>query len=156
MKSIHTVPAVCFGLALVCYSASSPSASAGLFILGGVFEVIGLMTLATSEYPRAQTESPADDRDRVASSGPTDSSTDQDTLVSFVEIVDWRPGFQKVACNDLLRQHAGLGLAAAKAVTDAVLDGRSQVVRVASLAGAHALASALNGIGANAHVAGSR
>lgn len=70
-----------------------------------------------------------------------------------VEIVGWLPGFQKVACTKLLQAHAGLGLAAAKGVTDGILDGRVQIVHLPSESAAETLVSALKGIGASAHVA---
>jgi ribosomal protein L7/L12 len=73
--------------------------------------------------------------------------------MTHVEIVGWTPGFQKVACTQLLRADAGLGLAAAKAVTDGILAGHTQIVRMPSQADAEALATALNQIGASAHVA---
>jgi ribosomal protein L7/L12 len=73
--------------------------------------------------------------------------------MTTVEIVGWVPGFQKVACTKLLQTHAGLGLAAAKGVTDGILDGRVQIVRLPSESAAESLVCALKSIGASAYSA---
>lgn len=71
---------------------------------------------------------------------------------SVVEIEGWNPGFQKVACTKTLQAMAGLGLAAAKHVTDAVMEGRVQRVPLPSDDAARRLAEALRQLGASARV----
>ena len=69
-----------------------------------------------------------------------------------VEISGWRPGFEKVACTKTLQSAAGLGLAEAKQVTDAVLAGLSRTVDLPSTSKAEQLATTLTHLGAIARV----
>ncbi len=75
--------------------------------------------------------------------------------MALVEITGWQPGFGKVSCTKLLQAHANLGLAEAKRVTDGVLAGEIQTVRVQSLAEATGLAEALEAVGACVRVVSS-
>ena len=70
----------------------------------------------------------------------------------IVEVVGWQEGFQKVACTELLRTNAGLGLAEAKRATDGILNGVKAVVPMPSQAAASLLSAELKSIGAYAHV----
>lgn len=68
--------------------------------------------------------------------------------MATVEIKGWQVGFNKVACTQLVRAAAGLGLAEAKRVTDGVLDGDVQRISVPSDDIARRLAHDLTEIGA--------
>lgn len=70
-----------------------------------------------------------------------------------VRITGWRAGLRKIGMTDALRRHAGLGLAAAKAVTDGVLEGRPADVDVPSAGAAVALVAELEALGALAEIA---
>ena len=70
----------------------------------------------------------------------------------IVEITGWSPGFQKVSCTSILHSVAGLGLAEAKNVTDAILDGHTEIVELPSAALAQQLVKSLQQLGASAHV----
>ena len=72
--------------------------------------------------------------------------------MAIVEINGWSPGFQKVSCTKTLQSVAGLGLAEAKRITDAVLDGQLQRVQLQSVADAQQLSAALQRLGVSAHV----
>ena len=72
--------------------------------------------------------------------------------MASVEIQGWRRGFEKVSHTEALRSMAGLSLAEAKAITDAVLGGESRVVTVAVESDAAALVERLTEIGAIAKV----
>jgi ribosomal protein L7/L12 len=65
-------------------------------------------------------------------------------------ITGWRPGLAKVSMTEALREHADLGLADAKAITDRVLDGQTATVKVASDEAAAALINRLEQLGATA------
>lgn len=64
-----------------------------------------------------------------------------------VELVGVERGARKVACTKLLQAQCGLNLAAAKAVTDALLQGRYPVVTSSSDAAARELIVRLSEIG---------
>lgn len=70
----------------------------------------------------------------------------------LVEISGWREGFKKISCTQLLQERLGIGLAAAKAYTDQVLDGERVTVAVDPLVAAIQLADDLNALGAEARV----
>lgn len=70
-----------------------------------------------------------------------------------VQITGWREGLRKVSMTRALQEHAGLGLGAAKSVTDAILDGEVVDVPCASEEIATALADRLAGLGAIVEVA---
>jgi len=69
-----------------------------------------------------------------------------------VEITGWRQGLKKVSLTEALHNHAGLGLAAAKDVTDRVLAGESVKVSVQSLEAAETLSTRLESLGALSRV----
>ena len=50
----------------------------------------------------------------------------------YVVITGWRIGLRKINVTRILQARAGLGLAAAKALTDRVLDGETVVVPLPS------------------------
>ena len=70
----------------------------------------------------------------------------------LVEISSWRTGFKKISCTQLLQERLGIGLAAAKAYTDQVLDGERVTLVVEPLGAAIQLADDLNALGAEARV----
>jgi ribosomal protein L7/L12 len=72
--------------------------------------------------------------------------------MAAVQIHGWRRGFEKVSHTEALREAAGLSLAEAKAITDAVLDGECRVVTVSAQSDADALVKRLTKIGAIAKV----
>jgi ribosomal protein L7/L12 len=65
-----------------------------------------------------------------------------------VMITGWKTGFNKVECTKTLRALPGFGLNDAKKITDAVLDGQTQVIRLSTLAEAQSLATKLEKLGA--------
>ena len=67
-----------------------------------------------------------------------------------VHVTGWRYGMQKVSTTRVLREHLGLGLAEAKGITDAILDGKELWLDVESSAAAEALAAALQALGVDA------
>jgi len=72
--------------------------------------------------------------------------------VPLVEISGWRDGIKKISCTHLLRDRLGIGLAAAKAYTDQVLDGERVTVALEPLDAAIQLADDLNALGMVARV----
>jgi ribosomal protein L7/L12 len=72
--------------------------------------------------------------------------------MATVRITGWREGLEKISHTKALQQMAGLSLADAKAVTDAVLEGQSRSVRLPSAALASELAAQLRNLGAEATV----
>lgn len=76
-------------------------------------------------------------------------------LPGEVRITGWRYGLRKVSMTETIRDRTGMGLAAAKAITDAVLRGESAVVPVADYTAAVQLAAALRNLGAEARPAAS-
>jgi ribosomal protein L7/L12 len=68
--------------------------------------------------------------------------------MAIVEINGWLPGFKKVSCTKALQSAASIGLAEAKNITDAVLDGKQQTVRLRTSSEAEQLADTLQQIGA--------
>ncbi len=70
----------------------------------------------------------------------------------LVEISGWRKGFKKISCTHPLRERLGIGLAAAKAYTDQVLDGERVTIVVEPLGAAIQLAEDLSAISADARV----
>jgi ribosomal protein L7/L12 len=69
-------------------------------------------------------------------------------MMAMVRFVSWNPGFKKVTMNAVLREEAGLGLAEAKHVVDAILANRAPSVRVDE-ANAQRLVSRAEACGAN-------
>jgi ribosomal protein L7/L12 len=65
-----------------------------------------------------------------------------------VEIIGWKPGFEKVTHTQVLRELAGLSLSDAKAMTDAVLEGAPASVPMPTSAEARVLAGRLTQAGA--------
>ena len=65
-----------------------------------------------------------------------------------VEITGWREGLKKVSMTETLHDLGGLDLAAAKGVTDRVLDGESVAISLQSAQAAEALAARLSSLGA--------
>jgi hypothetical protein len=72
--------------------------------------------------------------------------------VPLVEISGWREGIKKISCTRLVQERLGIGLAAAKAYTDQVLDGERVTVAVDPLDAAIQLADDLNALGMVARV----
>ena len=72
--------------------------------------------------------------------------------MTVVRVQGWRVGFNKVECTKMIRAATGLGLAEAKAITNAIVDGDTQLIHVANAAAAEKLAQDLLEIGANASV----
>lgn len=71
-----------------------------------------------------------------------------------VEITGWNYGYNKVESTKLLAHEGHMGLGAAKAATDAILDGQIIKVEMETLEAAQALVSAFTAINAVAHVSG--
>jgi ribosomal protein L7/L12 len=69
-----------------------------------------------------------------------------------LEIHGWVPGFNKVACDKLLKRVLGIGLKQAKDIVDAVLDGEVQVLQLQSKEEAEQLVMDLCRLGAKARV----
>ena len=63
-----------------------------------------------------------------------------------------RPGLRKISMTRAIQNRAGLGLAAAKRVTDDVLDGGTVTVALTDIASARTLAHELEALGATCHV----
>jgi ribosomal protein L7/L12 len=74
------------------------------------------------------------------------------TSVPNVRFTAWRPGTQKVALNDAIRLHSGVGLADAKRIVDDLLDGKTPSVAVPTQTAADALVAAAEAVGADATV----
>lgn len=72
--------------------------------------------------------------------------------MATVEITGWLPGFRKVSCTKLLQSQVGIGLADAKSITDGILNGVPQLIQLPIGIEADDLATALQGLGAVAHV----
>lgn len=70
-----------------------------------------------------------------------------------VRITGWRQGLAKVSMTRTIRDQTGMGLAASKEITDAVLGGASTVVPVPDWEAAVQLAEALQNLGAEAYPA---
>jgi hypothetical protein len=70
-----------------------------------------------------------------------------------VELVSWKPGMQKVSCTRVLQASCELGLAAAMAKTEALLEGRCPTVSVASAPAARRLILQMASLGAVARLA---
>ena len=70
--------------------------------------------------------------------------------MAAVKVQGWRVGFNKVECTKIIRAATGLGLAEAKAITDAIADGDTQLIHVVDAATPQKLADDLLQIGANA------
>ncbi len=73
-------------------------------------------------------------------------------MTATVVITGWREGLRKISMTQSLQAHAGLGVAAAKVVTDRVLDGQTVAVTLLDAATAAALARELDALGATCHV----
>jgi hypothetical protein len=67
---------------------------------------------------------------------------------SRVKIVGWREGLRKVEMTKTIRRHTDLDLSDAKAITDAVLNGRAVTVEVADEATSLLLREELSNLGA--------
>jgi ribosomal protein L7/L12 len=72
--------------------------------------------------------------------------------MQIIEINGWLPGFKKVSCTKALQLHAGLGLLEAKQITDAVLDGKQQLIEMQSTLEGTTLVATLLELGALARV----
>ena len=72
--------------------------------------------------------------------------------MATVKVQGWRVGFNKVECTKMIRAATGLGLAEAKAITNAIVDGDIQLIHVSDATTAQKLARDLLEIGANASV----
>lgn len=64
-----------------------------------------------------------------------------------VSLIGWREGLQKIALARLLREDAGLSLAAAKHAVDDVLEGRAVTVTLPSTEAAERFAAASVALG---------
>jgi ribosomal protein L7/L12 len=73
--------------------------------------------------------------------------------MSRVEITKWRPKCNKVEHTKLIKNRTGLGLAEAKQITDAVLEGRKPTVDLPTDATANELIRELDAIGFEARLA---
>lgn len=71
-----------------------------------------------------------------------------------VQIVGWREGFRQSAMTRTLRRHLGLGLAAARAIADQVLDGAAVTLEVPDESVARVLVQELTALGAIATLGG--
>ena len=71
-----------------------------------------------------------------------------------VEITGWNYGYNKVESTKLLAHEGRMGLGAAKAATDAILDGQVVTVEMETLESAQALVSAFKAIHAIAQISG--
>lgn len=67
---------------------------------------------------------------------------------NHVRIVGWRGGLNKIGMTMAIRLRAGISLAEAKAVTDAVLNGETVIVELPQSSDAIALADELIALGA--------
>ena len=70
-----------------------------------------------------------------------------------VELVSWKPGMEKVSCTRALQASCALGLAAAKAKTDALLERKRPTVNLASAPAARRLILQLASLGVVARFA---
>jgi hypothetical protein len=69
-----------------------------------------------------------------------------------VVITGWNQGLRKISMTRAIQEHSGLTLSAAKAVTDAVLEGQTVALSVPDAGTAAALARELSSLGAMCHV----
>ena len=69
-----------------------------------------------------------------------------------VEISGWHNGLRKISMTYAIKDHAGLELAASKAITDHVLEGGRASVALPAVAPAERLAAELRALGAEATV----
>ena len=67
---------------------------------------------------------------------------------AWIFIEGWNIGFNKVRCTELIHENSNLELADSRRITDAVLEGRRQLVELETAAKAKYLASELEKIGA--------
>jgi hypothetical protein len=72
--------------------------------------------------------------------------------MSVVEIIEWRPGCNKVEHTKLIKSSVGLDLAAAKKITDAVLAGHNPTVELETEVAAKKLIFDLDAIGFGARL----
>lgn len=68
----------------------------------------------------------------------------------WLNITGWREGMQKVSATEVLRDHLGLGLAEAKGLVDAILDGCELRLEVDADVAVEELAAALQALGVDA------
>src|SRR3982750_4046279 len=73
--------------------------------------------------------------------------------MQIVELLHAEKGAMKISCTTVLQAHCGLGLAAAKKVTDAMLERQYPEVSLPSAASARSLIVALAAIGVVARFA---
>lgn len=71
-----------------------------------------------------------------------------------VEITGWKYGYNKVESTKLFAHEGRMGLGAAKASTDAILDGKIIRVEMETLEAAQALVAAFTSINAIAGISG--
>jgi hypothetical protein len=67
---------------------------------------------------------------------------------SRIKIIGWREGLLKIEMTKTIRRHTDLDLSEAKAITDAVLNGRAATVEVADEATSLLLREELSTLGA--------
>jgi ribosomal protein L7/L12 len=67
-----------------------------------------------------------------------------------VHVTGWRRGMEKLSTIQLLRAHLGLGMAEAKGLVDAILEGRELRLEAATDGTAEELAAALRELGVEA------
>jgi hypothetical protein len=72
--------------------------------------------------------------------------------MSVVEIIEWRPGCNKVEHTKLIKRSVGLDLAAAKKITDDVLAGHKRTVELQTEIEAKKLILDLDAIGFSARL----
>lgn len=68
--------------------------------------------------------------------------------MSHVRFTGWKPGFDKVAMDKLLRRETTLGLAESKRCVDRILDGESVLISVPSSESAARLMAIARSLGA--------